>query len=1432
MVRVNEPGSDGAGRGGPERTEPGSAQLPEDSGPEAIELGGIGPPDDDAEVGSSDADGAVFSVARIETQDDRTAGTGFIVAPGTLLTCAHVAELAGAGPGDRVRLVFPHLPGAPRTTAQVLPDGWRAPDAEDVAVLRLDEDVPDGGRPVRLGSAAGARGHGVRSFGFPAQAPRGGHFGYGRAGDLLPAGAGPEAVLQLTDANDLTTGFSGGPLLDDVTGLVIGMVTSITGPDEQSRGLNIAYATPTHILRTALPELVEHSHCPYRALEPFTEEHVAWFHGRQAAVAETLAQLRRHQQVLLLLGPSGSGKSSLIQAGVLPALADGGLPGSDRWVPLLARPGGHLAAELEQTGLSGATTDGILPAVRSWSAARPDGQRPIVIIDQFEELLTDSGEQADTQLAATEEHLVELIRSRAAATVILVMRDDFYPLLAARAPALLKEVTPGLFNVPAALDIPDLHAMVANPARAVGLHVEAGLAARIVADVLAADPAAATTRQAPITLLPLIQLTLSQLWERRHDGRLTHRAYDRIGGVTGSLTTWCDTALDRLPAADRPTARRLLTALVRPADATHAIPATRRQVLLTDLRQLARDALAPGSGGDEEFDRVLAALTRRRIVTTRTVPQIDGTPGRAIAELMHEALIREWGDLRRWVAADHRFQDWLDRVGKQYERYVRSSDPGDLLDGSDLVEGTDWAKERGLPGTVSSFLARSRRHQQAELRRTRRVNVALSCLLALALIAAGVAFWQQQTAITAQRVAQSQEMAAQYSAIRNSDPDLAALLAVQAYRISPTDEAVAVLHAAAASELRGVLTGHSATVHTVAFSTDGSTVATGGWDGRIRLWTASDGTLRRTLVSGAKAVGSVAFSPDGRTLASTGDDGAVRLWDVRTGDLRATMTGHTGGVYSVAFSPDGRTLATGSADRTARLWDTATGRVREVLAAHTDTVRSVGFTPDGASLTTAGEDGAVRVWDVAKAATRRTLRGDDEFYTSAISPDGRTLAAAGDGGKITLWHLATGKVKKSITTDFLFINSLDFGQDDRFLAVGSNDNTVTIWDTDAGSQYDSFHGHTDYVQTVAFGPDGRTLLSGGYDQTARLWDTKTTEAQKVLTEPAGAVRAAAFSPDGRTLASGSEKGSVRLWDPATGKTLRQLTGHTALVSSVAFRPDGRMLATGSSDRTVRLWDVATGRALRTLKGHTDYLTAVAFSPDGRTLATGGIDDTVRLWDVTTGRIRRTLPAPGGVFSVAFSPDGRTLATGSGLATGGGMDRTVRLWDPRSGTARRTISVRTPGVTSVAFTPDGRTLATGSIVDSAVNLWDASSGAPRRTLARHDGYVSAAVFSRDGRTLISGTKNGWVYLWDMATARLHKILTGHEGGVQALTVSPNGRTFASGSDDGTIRLWRLNSPDPEAAIRQICRALHRDFTPEERTIYLKGRDVEGPVCPPR
>ncbi|MBD0674523.1 hypothetical protein BU198_28405 [Streptomyces sp. CBMA156] len=1399
-------------------------------------------------AGAGAADGLAAAVAQVRDEAGLVVGAGFLVAKDLLVTCAHVLADGRYGPGSTVTLAFPRAHGAPEVTGRVLEGTWRDPDEQDVALVRLDHPV--GVEPLLLGSAAGARGHHVRSFGFPVQAPPGGHFGFATAGGILPDDGKVGEVLQLTGANDLTQGFSGGPVLDETTGLVVGMLTAITDPDSHDRGQAIAYVTPTSVLREVWPALGESDVSPYRALEPFTAEHARWFRGREEAVRQVLEGLRGGQRVVLLLGPSGSGKSSLVQAGVLPALTAGSLPGSDRWHQVLTRPGPDLPTALTRAGLpesepkdAGTDTTGGADSGSGDAGATPDSSRVVLVVDQFEELLAPSeGPEALQALA----RITAAIRSDAPLSVVLVMRDDFYSRLSALAPDLLDTALQrkGVLNVPATLSPADLDAIVTGPAHDLDTPFEPGLAEQIITDVLALNPGTAATGGAPVTALPLLEVALTRLWERRleHDGRLTRDAYRRIGAVTGALTDWCENALSELDQGQRDIARRILTALVRPADPSLNIPAARQQLPISDLRQLAADDDTPDAL--RAVDKVLAVLSRHRIVTTHRLhghARPDGpqdVEGTAVAELVHDALIRDWHTLRDWVEEDLRFLDWLRRARDQYDRWKEHRNPRDLPTGTLLAEGTDWSRQRRrLTTDLDNFLTAGRR-------RGRRLNTILATTLALALIASGIALWKWQTeittrqrAVTAQQVAQSRQLAAQSVSLTVSNPELAALLAVAAYRTSPTSEAATALSDSARIPLRHRLAVASiGGVDSVAFSPDGKTLVTGSSGSTVRLWNVATGKAVGGLSGppGDLAATSAAFSPDKHTVATVSKQGALRLWDP-TADTIETLTADAGTTSSVVFSPDGSTLATGGHNGRAQLWDAATRKATTAAPpSEASVVWSMAFSPDGKTLAIGGDRGPVQLWD--RTTGRITLTGQrDVVWSVAFSPDGKTLATSGANGFVQLWDTATGAGRATFTGYTGVERSVAFSPDGKTLAIGCDDGIVRFWDTTAGTTATAtatVASHTDNVRSVAFSPDGKTLATGGSDGSVRLWDTDAIKAVTTFTGHSSSVRSVAFSPDGKTLATASKDGSVRLWDATTGKSTATLTPATVngklaeSVESVMFRPDKHTLATASSVGRVRRWDPATGETtdLTGPNGLTDDVTSVAFSPDSQTLATGYKGGFVRLWDPATGETT-DLTGPNGltddVTSVAFSPDSQTLATG-------GRDGFVRLWDRASGETTDLTGPKGPtsAVTSVAFSPDSQTLATGGR-DGFVRLWDRASG-ETTDLTGPKGPTSAVTsvaFSPDSQTLATGGEDGFVRLWERAGHKNLATFTGR-GPVTSVAFGSDNSTLAAGNDDATARLWFYTPPD--TAISTICAAVARDLTSKEKYTYLP--ESSEPVCP--
>ncbi|SNX88784.1 WD40 repeat protein [Streptomyces sp. TLI_55] len=1366
------------------------------------------------------------AVAQILSAGGAVAGAGFLIGADVVITCAHVVRAAGYGPGSNVSLTFPHAAGVSSVEGQVLVEPWRAPDANDVAVLRLR--APVGVSPLPLGSSAGCRGHRVRSFGFPDQAPPGGHFGYGMGGDLLPApGAdnGGGGLLQLTEANDLTQGFSGGPVVDEVTGLAVGMVTAITAPDGYQRGQGIAYATPANVLREAWPALVEHDRSPYRGLEPFTAEHAAEFHGRDRAVEAVLSALAGHGRALLLLGPSGSGKSSLVQAGVLPALSGGRLPGSDRWTTVLVpRPGQDLGVELERHGLPGAATEGFVAAVRRLSTARPGGgsERIVLVIDQFEEALTRPS-------ASALDEVRELIDCDVPVSVMLVMRDDFYSQLAARSPQLLEVLTPGLVNIPATLSPQDLQAIVVRPAHEAGASFEAGLAERIIADVLAADPQGTAARRASVTLLAPLELALDRLWERRVDGRLTHTAYERIGEITGSLATWCNAAITQLPESHRATARRILTALVRPADPDRHIPATRQQVPLNVLRELAADTsgTAPDIPSAEEItDAVLASLTRHRIVTT-AARDPGPPPTEVVAELVHDTLARDWAELRDWVEQDRRFQTWLHRAEEQRTRWTDRQHSDDLLHGTDLAEGLDWSRQRRIPSATAAFLAASRRRQQAAVRRTRRLNAVLAGLLVAALALTGFAFVQRRSAQVQQEVATARLLVSQAEAARASDPRLALQLGIAAERIhSDSQTRASLVETLTGTRYAGTASGFSDDVGAVAFSRNGILatassvrttetasphVSTGpnnnqgsdGSSGRdessetpsvttvtttvITLWSLSDTAPPRRLSSRVHVdnINShlMVFSPDGRFLLTAYDNGSqVAVWDVSD---PAKPTLHTSweaikgdDARSLAYSPDGKILAVGSDshDRIA-LWDVSDpDRIRPISApfgAGTRQMDSMAFSSNGVLAT--GSDNSVVLWDVTAPARPHRLGSPLTGRSPVVFAPGRQLLATRDKdpksknqNAFVLWDVSRPAAPKRLAERMTGNNAaLAFSPKGDLAATARFDGTTVLWDlTHPARPVTSgspLTGHTDFVLSVAFSPDGRTLATGSTDRTAMLWN---------LADPGQPL------PRGKTVAG---------------------------AQSLAFRAGARALASGAEDGSVVLWDMSD--PARPVKERTSVPgQASTLSPDGQSLAVYD-HGTTTVWDISDADhpVRRGPALPGSGSPALFSPDSRMLITGN-------KDKSM-LWDlsKPAHPALRSKDLPAIIVLVATFSPDSHTLAISSIYDpdAEVALWNVSDPAhpaarPRPLPAGDAADVTAAAFSPDGRTLAVGRSDGTIILADVSQpdkpVRVGQPMAGPSdpnGNAAALSVtvavigmafSGDGRTLATTNLTKTLLLW--------------------------------------------
>ncbi|GAA3436054.1 AAA family ATPase [Kutzneria kofuensis] len=1189
--------------------------------------------------------------------------------------------------------------------------------------------------------------------------------------------------------------------------------------------------------------------CPYRGLAVFRQEDAGWFYGRERSTASLVSRLAsavRTGGIVMLVGASGAGKSSLMRAGLGPAVQEGAL-GPGAWPTVVLTPTVdplkelvRLVPELAEAvddGLAEFDEDKFTAQVREAMASYGErvagpGARPVLMVDQFEETFTLSDDEARRGLFVAALHAA--CTGEGQALVVLGVRADFYGrCLDYRE---LAEALQDRQMVLGAMTVAELREAVARPARAVGLQLESGLV-----DLMLSDLGVNTSRNGQGSYdagaLPLLSHALLATWQRRQAGRMTVAGYRAAGGIQGAVAATAERAWADLDAAGQAAARPVLLRLVRVGEDTQD---TRRR---SSRQELLEQAVNPAAAAE-----ALEVLARARLIT------LDA----GIVEITHEALLQAWPRLRGWIDRDRAGNLLRQRLEEDAESWeAEHRDSSLLYRGGRLEAAQQWARSAdpgALTTVAKAFLDDAIRHRRRATWLRRSGVAAAAVLVTIAVVAATLAFNQRDDALY------TGVLAAADNAM-TTDPSLAAQLALVAHRMRPDDPAASsrVLSSASAP-LATVLDGHTGAVYLTTFSPNGTLLATASYDNTVRLWDVRDRQrpvpIGKPITGFGSWVSSAVFSPDGRTLAAAGDDHLVRLYDIADPAhprlIGAPLNQDTGTIYLIAFSPDGKTLAAACEHQKAQLWDVHDIEHPTPLAAltgHTNPVRSIAFSPNGRYLAAGGDDRTVLLYDVSNprvpVQVGVPLGGyKDTVHSVAFSPDGSMLASGSGDGSVRLWDVRDPASAPEIGLPLSGLSpqwSVAFTPDGRILGSAGQDGSVRLWNlanpAQPGLIGQPLTGNDLYA--LGFSPDGRTLATGGGDTEVRLW----TMPSPLGIGQAGSMEPPTPRPDGKVVATGAADGSVRLWDTSDPTQLRQVGSITGLegVSQVEFTPNGRVLVVTGGNKGIRLYDVSDPAHPRQLGPpiplETRYSSMLAISPDGRFMATDRDDHSAQLYDIADPAHPKPLGRPvikhgdrpsDYIYDAVFTPDGKTLITASAT-------NTVRLWDISDPADPKPLGEPLTGhddaVKVLALSGDGRTLATAGD-DDFVLLWDISDPARPRQLGRLTGYakgIQTVEFSADGKAVITGNPDQGVRMWDVSDPA-KPVAMGLS--VVQRNLASDAAAYLPGTDyivyttnsDSAVRTMDL---DVDHAVDRICSATRNVLTQSVWNLHLPQLPYDPP-----
>jgi WD40 repeat protein/DNA-binding SARP family transcriptional activator len=1162
--------------------------------------------------------------------------------------------------------------------------------------------------------------------------------------------------------------------------------------------------------------------CPFKGLAPFGVADAPFFFGRERLVDELLPRLQE-SPVLLIGGPSGIGKSSLVRAGLLPRLAAESAGNGRRHRVVAVRPGERPTAELVRA-LGGELEEAL-------ARVRP-GERIVVAVDQFEEVFSPCIAEAERR--AFVDGLVEAAwDADGRATILIALRADFFGRLAPYT-ELVDLASPNSILL-GPMTASELRRAIVGPADKVGLVVEPALVDALVDDVAG-----------ELGGLPLLSTALFDLHLQREESSLTLEAYVRTGGVRGVVGRHAEAAFAGLDGESQRVAKSILLRLV--AGGGDEV-FTRRRV---DHAELDED--------DENAARVLAALVERRLLV------VDGES----VELVHDALLEQWPRLADWLEEDvegRRLHRHLTQAAAGWAAAGR--DPGELYRGARLAGTLGWADGDGegpaLNRLEREFLDESRaagvretERQQRTSRRLRGLLGAAVALLVAALLAAVLAAHEWGTAQGQTTAAIAQRLGAQ--ALAEPRLDRALLLAREGVNL---DDSVATRSNLLAALLRSpaavaVLRGGGARILDDALSPDGRTLVTRSDNGSVAFFDtrtlrevgprfAGTGSISHcgAIVRPVRALG---FSPDGRTVAvgegdTSGNGSELFLLDTSTHRTRAIVRDRAAVIPDVAFAPDGRTLFTGEAvscaggppDQVIVARRATDGR--ELRRSHTIVAgRFVGLAKGGRLLLVISGDARSLLLD---ARTLQTVRTIPLGGAAALSPAADLAAFGSDDGSVTVTELATGARRPMQRRATGRVLALAFNRKGDVLATTSDDGSVGVWDLPTASLRERLVGHSGAALGPVFNTDGDTLYTGSSDGSEIVWDVGgerrlgqpfrvdpvPAAGEGLLIAARNASTAVATSPDNTLFATSPAPGRVTLWRAAHQTVLADLRGPFGYVVSLAFSHDGRLLAvTGNAPNTV-VWNVATRRIVGILRSPVHAGAAgVAFSPDDRLLATSGVGTLtqpalLRVYNLRTGRlIVNVVMEHDTLQDLDFAPDGRLLASA-------GLDGKIVVWNIARRRLERTIAHGNP-ILTIRFSPDGRSIVTGDL-SGTVDFWDPLSG--RRvglTLGGQNGHVYSVAYEPDGRELVTVSGDGKLRLWDLSSGRLlGSPLPGADTGGWGTSFRDGKRTIAV-FGDGTGVIWNI---DPSAWKAKACRVANRNLTPAEWHDFLPQRKYRQ-SCP--